>query len=156
MRRHIVAGEFHYGGKEASTRWAGDLDRSMTAEAGALGRVTVSSPAVMRPLAKLNERKKYGDQIKPFNFLLACHVKAFGHPPGVDLTRFHLISPYEANSSKWLKQLWIDQYSGQQYRITTAGHHGARGTVRVRTYGDVLVDYESLLSQKNLESTSRC
>jgi len=36
VRRHIVAGEFHYVGKEASTRWAGGLDLSMMAEAGLL------------------------------------------------------------------------------------------------------------------------
>jgi hypothetical protein len=36
VRRHIVAGEFHYVGKEGSTRWAGGLDLSMMAEAGVL------------------------------------------------------------------------------------------------------------------------
>jgi hypothetical protein len=36
VRRHIVAGEFHYIGKEASTRWASGPDLSMMAEAGAL------------------------------------------------------------------------------------------------------------------------
>jgi hypothetical protein len=36
MRRHIVAGEFHYIGKEASTRWASGPDLSMLVEAGAL------------------------------------------------------------------------------------------------------------------------
>jgi hypothetical protein len=36
VRRHIVAGEFHYIGKEASTRWAGGVDLSMMAEAGNL------------------------------------------------------------------------------------------------------------------------
>jgi hypothetical protein len=35
-RRHIVAGDFHYIGKEASTRWAGGPDLSMLADAGAL------------------------------------------------------------------------------------------------------------------------
>jgi hypothetical protein len=35
-RRHIVAGEFHFIGKEASTRWAGGPDPSMLAAAGAL------------------------------------------------------------------------------------------------------------------------
>ena len=35
-RRHIVAGEFHYIGKEASTRWAGGPDPSMLDDAGAL------------------------------------------------------------------------------------------------------------------------
>jgi hypothetical protein len=36
VRRHIVAGEFHYIGKEASTRWAGGVDLSMMPDAGAL------------------------------------------------------------------------------------------------------------------------
>jgi hypothetical protein len=36
VRRHIVAGEFHYIGKEASTRWESGPDLSMMAEAGAL------------------------------------------------------------------------------------------------------------------------
>jgi hypothetical protein len=36
VRRHIVAGEFHYIGKEASTRWASGPDLSMLAEARAL------------------------------------------------------------------------------------------------------------------------
>jgi hypothetical protein len=110
--------------------------------APAVGRVTVSSPAVMKPLTHVNESKKYADKIKPFNFLLSCHVKPLGHPPRVDPARFHLISPYEADSRKWLKQRWIDQYSGREYRITTAGHHGDRHTARVKTYGDVLIEYE--------------
>ena len=39
VRRHVVAGEFHYIGKEASTRWASGPDLSMLAEAGALDPV---------------------------------------------------------------------------------------------------------------------
>jgi hypothetical protein len=35
-RRHIVAGEFHYIGKEASTRWGTEPDLSMLPDAGAL------------------------------------------------------------------------------------------------------------------------
>jgi hypothetical protein len=35
-RRHIIAGEFHFIGKQASTRWAGGVDLSMMPEAGAL------------------------------------------------------------------------------------------------------------------------
>ena len=37
---------------------------------------------------------------------------------------------------------WIDQYTGKTYRITTTGHHGSRHTARVKTYGDVLAEYE--------------
>jgi hypothetical protein len=42
-RRHVVAGEFHYIGKEASTRWAGGPDPSMMADAGALDPADVTS-----------------------------------------------------------------------------------------------------------------
>jgi len=108
----------------------------------AIGRTSITSPAIMHPLAKLNEGKKYVDKIKPFNFLVTCHVKSFGHPPGVDAERFHLIAPYEADSREWLKNTWTDQYSGKDYRITTTGHHGDRYTARVKTYGEVLREYE--------------
>jgi hypothetical protein len=96
----------------------------------------------MKPLRKLNEGKQYPDQIKPFNFLLTCHVRPLGHPPGVDPARFHLISPYEKDPRQWLKKSWIDQYSGKEYRITTVGPHGDRLTARVKTYGNVLLEYE--------------
>jgi len=108
----------------------------------AVGRTSITSPAVMRPLAKLNEGKKYVDRIKPFNFLMTCHVKPFGHPPGADPECFHLIAPYETDSREWLKGKWIDQYSGSDYKINTTGHHGDRHTARVKTYGEVLREYE--------------
>ncbi len=96
----------------------------------------------MRPLTKLNEGKSYPDQIKPFNFLLTCHVRPLGHPRGVKPERFHLIAPYETDSRQWLTKNWIDQYSGKEYRITTVGSYGGSETARVKTYGDVLVEYE--------------
>lgn len=108
----------------------------------AVGRVTVSSPADMRPLARLNEGKQYCDQIKPFNFLLTCYVQKLGHPIGAKPERFHLIAPYESDPRRWLKMDWIDQYKGKHYRITTAGPHGTRQTARVKTYGEVLREYE--------------
>lgn len=110
----------------------------------AVGRVSVSSPAVMRSLAKFNAGKRYCDQIKPFNFLLTCHIKQLGHPPGVDPEHFHLIAPYSTDPKQWVWTCWINQYdtSGKQYRITTAGFHGDRRTARVKTYGDALEEYE--------------
>lgn len=108
----------------------------------AAGQISISSPALMKPLTKLNEGKQYPDQIKPFNFLLTCHVRPLGHPPGAKPERFHLISPYDKDTRHWLKEKWIDQYSGNEYRISTTGHHGDRQTARVKTYGDVLLEYE--------------
>jgi hypothetical protein len=108
----------------------------------AVGRLSLSSPAMMKPFAKLNEGKRYYNQIKPFNFLLSCHVKQFGHPVGVDPEHFHLVAPYESKPGKWLKANWIDQYTGKQYEITATGYYGNRRVARVKTYGDVLREYE--------------
>src|SRR5262245_32355531 len=75
----------------------------------AIGRITISSPAVMKPLARLNVGKPYARQLKPFNFLLTCHVRAFGHPEGVDAELFHLIAPWESEPERWTRIDWIDQ-----------------------------------------------
>jgi hypothetical protein len=107
----------------------------------AIGRITISSPAVMKPLSRLNHGKPYTRQLKPFNFLLTCHVRAFGHPEGVDAELFHLIAPWESDPGRWTRIDWIDQYSGRVYRITTRGHHGSQRAARVKTYGDVLEEY---------------
>lgn len=58
-RRHIVAGEFHYIGKEASTRWAGGVDLSMLPEAGALDPADETSREYQRVVDP-----KYLDQIR--------------------------------------------------------------------------------------------
>lgn len=108
----------------------------------AVGRITVSSPQVMKPLAKLSEGKPYAKQIKPFNFIISCHVRKLGHPIGADPERFHLIAPYETDPRQWEKLHWIDQYSGKGYRITASGLHGSRTVARVKSYGDVLREYE--------------
>jgi hypothetical protein len=48
---------------------------------------------MMKRFADFNAGKRYSEQIKPFNFLLTCHVAPLGHPIGVDPVRFHLITP---------------------------------------------------------------
>src|SRR6516162_5233455 len=84
----------------------------------------------------------YSEQIKPFNVLLTAHVIPFGHPVGADPEKFHLITPYDSDSRKWIDKEWIDQHSGKRFRITTRGHGGSRQTARVKTYGDVITEYE--------------
>jgi hypothetical protein len=107
----------------------------------AVGRTTVSSPEVMKPLKALNAGKPYAQQIKPFNFILSCHVMPLGHPIGVDPERFHLIAPYETDPRKWERLPWIDQYSKERYRISTTASP-TRTIARVKSYGDVLDEYE--------------
>ncbi len=108
----------------------------------AVSRITISSPTLMQRFADYNKGKAYCAQLKPFNFMLSCHVKKLGQPLGADPQRFHLIAPYEPDATKWLKGLWTDQYAGKRYRIATSGAHGSRNAARVKTYGDVLREYE--------------
>lgn len=108
----------------------------------AVGRISITSPAVMRPLEALNEGKNYAAQIKPFNFLLTCHVKPNGHPSGADPEQFHLIAPYRPDAREWLKMPWIDQYTGNRHPITTEGATGGRKAARVKTYDEVALEYE--------------
>ena len=56
---HIVAGEFHYIGKEASTHWAGGVDLSMMPEAGLLDPADETSREYERVVDP-----KYLDQIR--------------------------------------------------------------------------------------------
>jgi hypothetical protein len=108
----------------------------------AVGRVSVSSPAIMRTFSEFNEGSSYGEQIKPFNFALSCQVKHLGHPIGADPLHFHLIAPYHEDPKNWLNGGWIDQYSGEPCGITTTGPHGNHGVARVKTYGDIVLEYE--------------
>lgn len=50
---------------------------------------------------------------------------------------------------------WIDQYSGNQYKITTTGHHRDRYTARVKNYGDVQRDYEIHPESKYADVTGK-
>jgi len=108
----------------------------------AVGRVSVSSPAAMRSFASFNAGKEYAQRMKPFNFGLTCHVRQLGHPTDAEPEHFHLIACFNSDPQGWLERDWIDQYSGNLYRITTEGHHGTKESARVKTYGEHLRQYE--------------
>jgi len=51
--------------------------------------------------------------------------------------------PYNKNPNEWLSREWINQYSpGEMFGITVAGHHGTRTKARVKTFADLLREYE--------------
>ena len=108
----------------------------------AIGRTTVSSPVLIKSFESLNAGKAYPEQIKPFNFLLTGHVISFGHPAGVNPEKFHLVTPYDSDPRKWLDKEWIDQHSKELFRVTTQGNCGSRHTARLKTFGDVVTEYE--------------
>jgi hypothetical protein len=112
------------------------------AELPAIGRTTVSSPGLMKSFESLNRGKSYSEQVKPFNFMLTAHVIPEGHPNDTDREKFHLVRPYDPDPRNWLEQEWIDQHSKKTFRITTKGHCGTRHAARVKTYGELVADYE--------------
>jgi len=75
--------------------------------------------------------------------MLAAHVMPFGHPDGVDPTRFQLIAPFEKDGRRWLHLPWIDRYSGMSYHISTTADTGGLGVARVQTYRDVLAAFRT-------------
>lgn len=108
----------------------------------AVARVSITSPVVMRPFAAFNAGKSFSQRIKPFNFLLTCQVRAFGFPKGSDPERFHLVAPYTPDPSMWSRIQWIDQYTGELFHVSIEGHHGEQSLARVKTYDEILEEYE--------------
>ena len=120
----------------------------------AISRITLSSPALIKRFADFNKGKQYPQQLKPFNFLLSAQIATLGHPPGVDPRRFHLIAPYEPDATKWLGLKWIDQYSRKRYSISTKDTR-SRNSSRVKTYGDVMREYEYHPESKCADSSGK-
>lgn len=129
--------------------WPAWLDRP------ALSRLTISSPELLKPFAGPNAGKPYPDQVKPFNFMLTAHVARFGHPDGVDPTRFQLFAPYESDPQKWLRLPWTDRYSGRAFRISATADTGGTRVARVQTYRDVLEGFLHYPKPKSAGSDGR-
>ena len=105
----------------------------------AMTRLTVSSPRLYRPFAAQRRTVPYRNRVKPWNFVLSPTVVSTGHAGNAK--RFHLIGPYTTDPRGWLRQRWTDIYTGKKYGITTGRLSGGR-VVRVKSYGDVLHEYE--------------
>ena len=82
-------------------------------------------------------------------------MKPFGYPPDVNPEKFHLVAPYVPDPECCVDWPWLDQYSGRQYEITTEGFHGSRGIARVKTYGEVLREYEFHLGAKSADARGK-
>lgn len=116
----------------------------------ALGRITVSKPAVHKVFETYNTGKPYPEQIKPFNFMLTAHTQAFAHPPDTDPEHFQLIAPYEPDPRQWAGLEWTNRdHPGPRYRTTTTGPP-TEHAVRIKTYRDVLTDYRNHPEAKSL------
>lgn len=115
----------------------------------ALTRVTASSPAVLSWFAGINAGCTYGEQVKPGNFVLLAH------PDPLDPSGLLPFAPFERDASKWEDMQWFDRASGKRIGISTAALVGEElpAVVRVRTYRDVLIDYQGHPESKSLGPT---
>src|SRR5262249_13013115 len=58
----------------------------------------------------------------------------------------------ESKPAKWLSLPWVDIYSGEQYGISTGTTAGGERIARVKTYGDVLDEYEYHPEAKSVDA----
>src|SRR5437762_12654972 len=80
---------------------------------------------------RLNWQKSFSKNMRS----IQSPFRRLRHPAGANLERFHLIAPYSSDAARWIETDWLDQYTGNLYRVTTTGPHGNRETARVKTYG---------------------
>ena len=117
----------------------------------AVGRLSVSSPHLRQLLRHVNHGRAYGDQIKPFNFLLIAFVSVLERP--ADDQHMVLITRYERDPRAWPQLPWTNRNSTRSYTITTEPSHGYErpGLVTVKTYRDTLREYATHPEAKSAE-----
>jgi len=104
----------------------------------AVMRSSVSTWDLHHRFDRINRKRPYAKQVKPFNFLLSVTVDSLECPPGAcESGGLHVVAPYSSNPSEWRRIPWTDLHSGREYRIKTHGHSN-RAAIRVQTFGDVL------------------
>ena len=106
----------------------------------AVARHGFTSPALIRPLYRVQVDRPYCDQVKPFSFALKCYVQPHGTPAGTDPGTCHLITPFERDGRRWLNQDWFDTASGTVCRIASRATTSQR-VARVKSVADIVADY---------------
>jgi len=118
-----------FGGGQFDPDWA---DRP------AVMRSSVSTPGLLKRFDRINRKKSYAKQVKPFNFLLSASVDSIEWPAKRSKAKgVHLIAPYSRKPLEWLRNFWTDLHSNDRYRIRSKGHSNP-ASIRVRTFRDVL------------------
>jgi hypothetical protein len=103
----------------------------------ALSKLVITSPTMLYPFDDYNRERPSRERVRPGSFMLAAQVAPFGHPAGVDPSRFRLVAPYEADSRRWRELLWPNIYDGKEYPLAFEGDPSP-DVVRAKTYRDVL------------------
>jgi hypothetical protein len=122
----------------------------------ALTRTTITTPLLLRPFHEYNEERPPGQRIRPYNFILVAHPHRFLLE---DPERFLLIARYEPDPRKWRSLDWRNAYDpdGTPLRIYWDAHPESTeppahfpGTIRVRTWREILDEYKTHPEPKSL------
>ncbi|MDQ3690968.1 MAG: hypothetical protein M3406_13235 [Chloroflexota bacterium] len=107
----------------------------------AVSQLSITSPRLLAPFRTINTDKRFKDQVKPFGFMLIGHVDPFAPlPDGLELGQLTPIAPYSTKPEEFLDLPWVNRHDGRPLRVTTAVG-GAMGSIRLKTYGDVVAEY---------------
>jgi len=120
----------------------------------ALSRISVSSPHVLGPFTEAQEHLPASERVRPANFLWSASIAAYGHPPGTNAKRFHLVRPFAGDPIGSLEELWTDIYSGHEYRVTT-DRSAPPHLVQLKSYADVVADYMVHAEAKSADASSK-
>ncbi|MFL5481258.1 MAG: hypothetical protein ACJ8AK_03645 [Gemmatimonadaceae bacterium] len=118
----------------------------------ALTRITVSSPHILRPFAQQEKELPFNERTSPTVFLLSASIAPNGHPVGADPERFHLLAPYQRDSTKWLEMKWTELHSAHDYPVTTE-FPAPPYVAQVRSFADVLTDFVMRPEPKSASSS---
>jgi hypothetical protein len=106
----------------------------------AVSQVPVSSPAVLAPFRAVNAGHPYGEQVKPFGFLLLGHLDRLAAVPlGVDPEATPM-APFTSKLAELLGLPWRNRRDGRPLAVTTR-RRGEPSKARLQTVGDVVARY---------------
>jgi len=121
----------------------------------AVTRIAVTTPHVMKTLTNGVWLEASDNQIRPATFLLSVSVAHLGHPGGANVQRFHLVSPMSSDPNCWIKGPWADIYSGKEIEVTTDPSFTDPSAARVKTFENVILEYESHPEPKSADATGK-
>ena len=118
----------------------------------ALTQLSISTPFIRWPFEADDDRQRYRERIKPFNFLLAAHIAPGGFPLGADKSRFLLVAGYQRDPRRWPKLRWTDVHSKTVYRATTDRQRRVYdpSLALIQTYEVALTDFRLHPEAKSL------
>ncbi len=119
----------------------------------ALSRLTVSTPALLRPFAPGNRGRPPSQQVRPFNFVLLAHPA-----PPLPEPRPSPVAPYTADPAQWPRLPWTDRHTGARVRLALPDARDAglaTTAVRIQTFETVLTRYAHHPEAKSRDAQGR-